>query len=102
MNLSKKRVLAALNNEQPDCMSIAEVKAHTGDQICLIGNIDCRKLLCEGTVAEVESVVRETIEIAAPGGGFLLMSSNSIHPGVNPDNYLAMVKAGHTYGTWTA
>lgn len=85
---------------QPDCMSIAEVKAHAGDQICLIGNIDCRQLLCKGTETEVEAVVKETIDIAAPGGGYLLMSSNSIHPGVNADNYLAMVKAGHKYGTY--
>jgi uroporphyrinogen decarboxylase len=48
----------------------------------------------------VESVVRQTIEIAAPGGGFLLMSSNSIHPGVNAENYIAMVKAGHKYGAY--
>ena len=85
---------------QPDCMSITEVKAHVGDQICLIGNVDCRQLLCKGTEAEVEAVVKETIEIAAPGGGYLLMSSNSIHPGVNPDNYMAMVRAGHENGIY--
>jgi len=85
---------------QPDCMRIAEVKAHVGDQICLIGNIDCRQLLCKGTEAEVESVVKETIDIAAPGGGYLLMSSNSIHPGVRPENYIAMVRAGHKYGNY--
>jgi uroporphyrinogen decarboxylase len=81
-------------------MSIAEVKKHVDGQICLVGNIDCRGLLSEGTEEEVESVVKETIEIAAPGGGYLLMSSNSIHPGVRPENYLAMVRATHNYGTY--
>jgi len=85
---------------QPDCMNIAQVKEHVAGQICLVGNIDCRSLLCEGSEAEVESTVKKTIEIAAPGGAYLLMSSNSIHPGVKPENFLAMVRAGHKYGTY--
>lgn len=85
---------------QPDCMDIAEVKAHTSGKLCLIGNIDCRDLLCEGSEEEVEAVVKKTIELAAPGGGYMLMSSNSIHPGVRPENFLAMVRAGHKYGVY--
>jgi uroporphyrinogen decarboxylase len=78
---------------QPDCMDIAQVKEQVAGQICLIGNIDCRALLCDGSEEEVETVVKETIEIAAPGGGYMLMSSNSIHAGVRPENYIAMVRA---------
>ena len=85
---------------QPDCMSIAEVKKHVDGKICLIGNIDCRALLCDGSEEEVEATVKETIEIAAPGGGYMLMSSNSIHPGVRPENFMAMVRAGHKYGVY--
>jgi uroporphyrinogen decarboxylase len=83
---------------QPDCMDISEVKKHVSGQLCLIGNIDCRELLCHGTEEEVDEVVKKTIKIAAPGGGYMIMSSNSIHPGVDPKNYLAMVKAAHKYG----
>lgn len=85
---------------QPDCMDISEVKAHTVGKLCLIGNIDCRALLCDGLEEEVEAVVKKTIEAAAPGGGYMLMSSNSIHPGVKPENFLAMVRAGHKYGVY--
>jgi uroporphyrinogen decarboxylase len=85
---------------QPDCMDIAQVKEQVAGQICLIGNIDCRALLCDGSEEEVEAVVKETIEIAAPGGGYMLMSSNSIHAGVRPENYIAMVRAGHKYGVY--
>lgn len=85
---------------QPDCMDIAEVKKQTDGRICLIGNIDCRSLLCEGLKEEVEAVVKKTIEIAAPNGGFMLMSSNSIHAGVLPENYVTMVRAGHQYGEY--
>jgi uroporphyrinogen decarboxylase len=72
---------------QPDCMDISEVKEHVAGQLCLIGNIDCRDLLCIGTEEKVEDVVKHTIKIAAPGGSYIIMSSNSIHPGVKPENY---------------
>ncbi len=85
---------------QPDCMDIAKVKEHVAGQICLVGNIDCRQLLCSGAEEEVESVVEQTMRIAAPGGGYMLMSSNSIHPGVKPANYLAMLRAAQRCRTY--
>lgn len=86
---------------QPQCMDIAEVKRKLGDRMCLVGNIDCRDLLCFGTEEEVERTVEETISVAAPRGGYMLCSSNSIHPDVRPQNYLAMVKAGQKYGLYS-
>lgn len=88
------------NPIQPQCMDIGEAKRVLGDRICLIGNIDCRDLLCFGSEEEVDLVVRRTLEIAAPGGGFVLASSNSLHPGVRPENYLAMVRAGLEHGVY--
>lgn len=85
---------------QPQCMDIAEVKSGYGDRLCLIGNIDCSYLLSFGTEEEVERAVAGTIEIAAPGGGFVLSSSNSIHPGCRPENYVAMVRAARKYGRY--
>ena len=83
---------------QPQCMDIAEVKEYLTGKACVLGNIDCRDLLPFGTEEEVEETVRETIEKAAPGGGYIISSSNSIHPGCKPENYIAMVKAAHKYG----
>ena len=88
------------NPIQPDCMDIADVKAYVNGNCCLVGNIDCRSLLCEGSLAEVEEEVQRTIEVAAPGGGYILSTSNSVHPGVKPENYLAMVKAAQKYGLY--
>jgi len=81
-------------------MDIAKLKRLYGDKICLIGNIDCGKLLSEGSPEEVVEVVKETIAKAAPGGGYILSSSNSIHPGVKPENFLAMVNAAKRYGVY--
>jgi uroporphyrinogen decarboxylase len=85
---------------QPQCMDIGEVKARYGDRLCILGNIDCTYLLPFGSEEEVEEAVKETILAAAPGGGYIISSSNSIHPGCKPENYIAMVKAARKYGRY--
>jgi uroporphyrinogen decarboxylase len=85
---------------QPQCMDIGDTKRKFGSRACIIGNIDCSYLLVFGTQDEVEQSVKETIIKAAPGGGYIISSSNSIHPGCKPENYLAMVKAARTYGQY--
>ncbi len=85
---------------QPQCMDIGEVKRHLQGKACVMGNIDCMYLLCEGTTAELEDAVRTTIEAAAPGGGYIMSSSNSIHPGCKPENYIAMVHAARKFGKY--
>jgi uroporphyrinogen decarboxylase len=82
---------------QPQCMDLKEVKAYLGGKMALVGNIDCRTLLVLGTPEEVRQTVKETIAVAAPGGGYVVSSSNSIHPNCKPENYLAMVEAVHEY-----
>ncbi len=81
-------------------MDIGQVKARYGDRIAVMGNIDCTELLANATPEEVEEAVQETIAKAAPGGGFVLASSNSIHPAVQPANYRAMVEAGRRWGQY--
>ena len=83
---------------QPQCMDIGEVKKQLAGTMCILGNIDCRNLLVFGTPDEVERVVKDTIEQAAPGGGYILTSSNSIHPACKAENYIAMVRAAQRYG----
>jgi uroporphyrinogen decarboxylase len=81
-------------------MDILRVKEKYGDRLCLMGNIDCGDLLSRGTPIQVRKSVKETIAAAAPGGGYVLASSNSIHPAVKPENYRAMVSAGRAYGSY--
>lgn len=85
---------------QPQCMDIGEVKAHLSGRACVMGNIDCMYILCDATTEEVEQNVRETIKAAAPGGGYIISSSNSVHPGCKPENYIAMVDAARKYGEY--
>lgn len=81
-------------------MDIGKVKHQYGDRICLMGNIDCGDLLSTGSPPDVVTTVKDTIQRAAPEGGYVLASSNSIHPAVKPDNYLAMMEAGRSYGSY--
>ncbi len=81
-------------------MDIAQVKANYGDRICVMGNIDCAELLTFGNPEDVRAAVRECIRLVSPGGGHMVSSSNSVHPGVKPENFLAMVEATHEYGRY--
>jgi uroporphyrinogen decarboxylase len=91
----------ALNPLEPQAgMDIGRIKQAYGDRIALVGNIDCGYLLSEAPADEVRRVTRETIEVAAPGGGYCLSSSNSIHSSVKPENLMAMVQTLREYGSY--
>ena len=81
-------------------MDMAEVKKRYGDRVCLMGNIDCGELLCHGSVEEVRQAVADCIGKGGRGGGLIVSSSNSIHSGVTPGNYAAMIEAVHAHGTY--
>jgi len=91
-----------LNPLEPDAgMDLGRVKAEFGDRLCLLGNIDCGELLCHGSAAEVEAAVVAAIDAAKAGGGYILCDSNSIHPGVKPENFIAMMRAAKRYGSYS-
>jgi uroporphyrinogen decarboxylase len=91
----------ALHPIDPEAgMRIRDVKERYGDRICVIGNIDTGYILSDASTAEVEEVVKKTIVEAAPGGGYIISSANSIHAHVKPDNYAAMLEASLRYGNY--
>ena len=67
---------------------------------CLAGNMDATVILPRGSREQVIEAVKETIAKASPGGGHIMASSNSIHPGVKPENYRIMVEATREYGQY--
>ena len=79
-------------------MDIARLKKQYGDKITLLGNIDCGHLLTNGTKKDIVKAVRQCISDVAPGGGYVLSSSNSIHSGIPTDNFLAMIEAARKFG----
>jgi uroporphyrinogen decarboxylase len=90
-----------LNPLEPQAgMHLRKVKDYCGDRLCLIGNIDCKDLLPSGTPEQVDAAVRQAIADAGAGGGYILSSSNSLHPGVNPENCIAMFEATQKHGRY--
>ncbi len=81
-------------------LDLGEIKEKYGSRICLMGNVDCAYILTWGTPEEVREDVKRCIRQAARGGGFICMSSNTIHSGVKPENYVEMVKAMREYGKY--
>jgi uroporphyrinogen decarboxylase len=81
-------------------MDIAQLKRDYGDRLTLIGNVDCSTVLVTGPVEAVRAQTEAVIRAAAPGGGFLLSTSNSVHPGVSPEHYLAMLETARQIGQY--
>ena len=81
-------------------MNLELMKRKYGKRIALKGNVDCTKTLTYGTREEVIEETRECIRIGAPGGGYILSSSNSIHSAVKPENFAAMLETHKIYGSY--
>ena len=81
-------------------MSLEKVKKEYGDRICIMGNVNCAGNLVFGTKDQVVQEVKKCIDVAAPGGGYILSSSNSIPRSVKPENYIAMIEAEKQYGKY--
>jgi len=80
--------------------TMGRMKAQYGAKVCLKGNVDCTGALCDGTPEEVEQEVRQCLLEGGAGGGLILSSSNTIHRGVKPENYRAMLRALRRYGKY--
>jgi uroporphyrinogen-III decarboxylase len=81
-----------------DRTDMAHAKATLGRVAAIQGNVPL-SLLQTGTPDEVRECCRRLIEVAAPGGGFLLDSGAVIHQGKD-ENLRAMLQAARDYGTY--
>ncbi len=81
-------------------MDLALVKAQYGDRVALKGNVDCGLLMTFGTPEQVVEATKTALRQGAPGGGFILSSSNSIHSAVKPENYRALLDTWKAYGQY--
>lgn len=91
----------ALHPFEPQAgMDIVRAKKEYGDRVCIMGNIDVSHTLPFGTREDVAKEVKERIDALAPGGGYVLTSSNSIFKAIPPENTIAMFRAGLKYGSY--
>lgn len=81
-------------------MDLRYYKEKFGKQLTLLGNVSCAQVLVYGTPEEIEEETRRAIETGAPGGGYVLSSSNMIHSQVPAEKYLVMLEAARKYGNY--
>ena len=91
--------LNGLHPVEPKVMDLAALRQRYGRRLCFCGRIEV-DTLSQGTPQEIDRLVREAIEIAAPGGGYIAGSSNSITDYCRAENVRAMQRAILAYGRY--
>ncbi|MBI2442102.1 MAG: hypothetical protein HYV35_12120 [Lentisphaerae bacterium] len=71
-------------------MDIAEVKRRCRGRMALMGNVQC-SLLQDGPREAIRKSALYCLENAAPGGGYIFSTSNTIFPGMPLANYEYML-----------
>ncbi|NQU11452.1 hypothetical protein HQ590_11715 [bacterium] len=74
-------------------MDLVRLRERYGGRICLIGGVDSVQTLTTATAAAVREETLRSLDLFRNCPGFMLASSNSIHNGVPPENFLAMIAA---------
>ena len=73
-------------------------KENYGQRFGIIGNIDSSRTLPYGTPEDVAKEAKEAIDIAAPGGGFVLASDHPLHDGIPIENTLELRRTATEHG----
>lgn len=80
-------------------VDIAEVKRCYGDQLCLIGNVNCG-LLDTGADEEVIASARYALQHGMPDGGYIFSTSNCIYTGMRLARYELMLDVWRREGNY--
>ncbi len=67
-------------------VDLAVVKKQVGDQVCLIGNVNCG-LLDSGTDEECVASAHYALKSGMPGGGYIFSTSNCVYTGMALSRY---------------
>jgi len=85
----------------PMCdFDLREAKATIGDRVTIKGYVDLLYVVMRGTPELVEKTVAEAMEIAKPGGGFIIGSSDTFREGTPPENMHAYFQSCLKYGVY--
>lgn len=90
-----------LHSLQPNAgVDIVDIKKRWGDNLCLMGNLDLDYLLTLGRPEEVEAEVKRLMREVAPGGGYILSTTNVLTRYTLQENALAMYRTAQKFGTY--
>ena len=94
--------ISGVDTLQPEAtnMSPEYLKEHFGGRLCFRGCISTAGPLAYGTAEEVTEVVRHTLSVMMPGGGYHFAPTHEIQDNTPAENVLAMYQAAHDYGRY--
>jgi uroporphyrinogen decarboxylase len=78
-------------------VELAKAKEMAGDRLCLLGNMDITHILVDASRGEVFEAVRQSIEAAGQGGGYIVAPTNS-HHGMSVQRLRWMLEAVEEFG----
>lgn len=92
-------ILQALQPGARD-MDLAALKKEYGRDIAFHGSIDIQETLPMGTPEQVDAEVKQRMEAAKEGGGFIISTAHNILPDVPTENIVALYEAYRRYGQY--
>ena len=81
-------------------LDLAVAKKSIGGKVTLKGYVDLLYVMQRGTPEQIDRTVREAMEIAKPGGGWIIGSSDSFRENTSDANMAAYWNACRTYGAY--
>ena len=93
-------LLSSLDPAGSNPTDLAEVKRRIGNKVALMGGVENRELFERSDPEKVKAVVKHTLEVLAPGGGYILSTAGTIMPHAKEENVLAFIEAGLQYGRY--
>ncbi|MCL2831829.1 MAG: hypothetical protein FWD78_01540 [Treponema sp.] len=94
--------VSAVDTLQPEAVGMAPsvLKKQFGGRLAFSGCISTAGPLAYGTAEDTRAVVRETLDIMMPGGGYVLAPTHQIQDNTPVENILAMYETAHSYGVY--
>jgi uroporphyrinogen decarboxylase len=79
-------------------MDISGLKRAFGRELCFWGGgIDVQQVLPYATLQEIEDTVKKTIDVLAPGGGYVFVPAHNIQADISPDRILRVYETALKY-----
>ena len=81
-------------------INLPEVKSQFGNTMCLKGNINTFQTLVRGTPEKIEAEVKQCIEDASAGGGFILSTGDQVAVDTPEENLVSLQESAKTHGVY--
>ena len=96
----KKYPVDAINWYDSSFTPLEKAKEIYGNKFCLVGGVDQRETLLNGSPQQVEATVKDAIERAGKRGGFMIGPGCTLNAETPLANYNAVARAVEKYGRY--